>query len=97
MGDISVTDSVFIPVFQWDSFFLIINFNVVFCKSLFVFSFPFSFGHCIVCPSMYGFGPPLWYIQTFIVRLLEKPERPERKTFRLFVRQFNADWIDFRI
>ena len=25
----------------------------------------FSFDHCVVCPSIYGFWLPLWYIQTF--------------------------------
>jgi len=26
---------------------------------------PFSFGHCVVCPSLiYGFWLPLWYLQT---------------------------------
>jgi hypothetical protein len=24
----------------------------------------FSFGHCVVCPSIYGFWLPLWYLQT---------------------------------
>ena len=23
----------------------------------------FSFGHCVVCPSIYGFWLPLWYLQ----------------------------------
>ena len=35
----------------------------VFCRSLFVLC-PFSFGHCIVCPSIYWFWLPLWYLQT---------------------------------
>jgi hypothetical protein len=25
---------------------------------------PFSFGHCVVCPLIYGFGLSLWYLQT---------------------------------
>ena len=30
---------------------------------------PFSFGHCVVCPSsMYGFWLPLWYLQTLLAR-----------------------------
>ena len=33
-----------------------------------IFSCPFSFGHCIVCPLIYGFWLPLLYLQT----LLEK-------------------------
>ena len=28
---------------------------------------PFSFGHCVVCPSlMYGFWLPLWYLQNLL-------------------------------
>ena len=35
-------------------------------KPLFVL-LPFSFCHCIVCPSsIYGFWLPLWYLQTFL-------------------------------
>ena len=36
-------------------------FCVVICRSLFVLFFPF--GHCIVCPSTYGFLLPLWYFR----------------------------------
>ena len=25
-----------------------------------------SFGHCVVCPSIYGFWLPLWYLQTLL-------------------------------
>jgi len=25
-----------------------------------------SFGHCVVCPSMYGFWLPLWYLHTLL-------------------------------
>ena len=28
---------------------------------------PFSFGHCVVCPSIYGFWLPPWYLQTLFV------------------------------
>ena len=31
-----------------------------------LFNIPFSFGHCIVCPSIYGFWLPLWYLQTIL-------------------------------
>ena len=27
---------------------------------------PLSVGHCVVCPSINGFGLPLWYLQTII-------------------------------
>ena len=31
------------------------------------FSFcTFSFGHCVVCPSIYRFWLPLWYLQTLL-------------------------------
>ena len=36
---------------------------IVFCKALLVF-YPFSFSHCIVCPSIYGFWLPRWCLQT---------------------------------
>ena len=29
---------------------------------------PFSFDHCVVCPSIYGFWLPLWYLQTLLIR-----------------------------
>jgi hypothetical protein len=39
---------------------------VMFCRSLFVI-FTFSFGHCVVCPSLiYGIWVPLWYLLTFL-------------------------------
>ena len=35
---------------------------------LFLCLCPFSFGHCIVCPSsLYGFWLPIWYLQTFLL------------------------------
>jgi len=34
---------------------------------------PFSFGHCIVCPSsIYGFLLSLWSLQTFLTHLVDK-------------------------
>ena len=27
---------------------------------------PFPFGHCAVCPSIYGFWIPLWYLQNLL-------------------------------
>ena len=29
---------------------------------------PFYFGHCVVCPSIYGFWLPRWYLQTFFLQ-----------------------------
>ena len=31
-----------------------------------LFFCPFSFGHCVVCPSIYGFWLPLWYLQIIL-------------------------------
>jgi hypothetical protein len=34
---------------------------------------PFSFGHCVVCPSsIYGFWLPLWYLQTLLYFVLKQ-------------------------
>ena len=30
----------------------------------------FSFGHCVVCSSIYGFWLPIWYLQTLLLLLL---------------------------
>jgi len=35
------------------------------CWSLFVLLY-FFFGHCVICPSIYGFWLPLWYLQTLL-------------------------------
>ena len=45
-----------------------LSFYVVFCRSLFVVLSLFSFGHCVVCPSIYSFWLPLWYLQTFLLK-----------------------------
>ena len=29
--------------------------------------YPFSFGHCVVCPSIYGLWLPLWFLQTLLL------------------------------
>ena len=53
------------PVFSG----VLVTWSVVLCV-LFVdrcLSFrPLSFGHCVVCPSIYEFWLPLWYIQTLL-------------------------------
>ena len=33
---------------------------------------PFSFGHCVVCSSIYGFWLPFWYLQTLHVAKFEQ-------------------------
>ena len=38
-------------------------FCVVLCRLLFVL---LSFGHCVVCPLIYGFWLPVWYLQTLL-------------------------------
>jgi hypothetical protein len=32
----------------------------------------FSFGHCVVCSSIYGFWLPLWYLQTLLANHLSE-------------------------
>jgi len=41
-------------------------FCVVILRSLFFPFCLFSFGHCTVCPSFYGFRLPLWHIQKWL-------------------------------
>ena len=41
----------------------------LFCKAIHrspKFLFSFSVGNCVVCPSIYGFRLPLWYLQTLL-------------------------------
>ena len=52
----------YLSVFRGDHVVRSLVFRV-FCKPLFVF-YPFSFSHCIVCPSTYGFWLPRWCLQT---------------------------------
>jgi hypothetical protein len=44
------------PWFLVEFVLLIFSFMCMFCRSLFVL---LSFGHCVVCPSIYGFSLPL--------------------------------------
>jgi hypothetical protein len=50
------------PGFQWGLCNSIFSFMCMFCRSLFVLLL-FSFGHCVVCSSIYGFWLPIWYLQ----------------------------------
>ena len=34
----------------------------------------FSFGHCVVCSSIYGFWLPLWYLQTLHIHFIFIPQ-----------------------
>jgi hypothetical protein len=45
-----------------------VSWPLVFC--MFWLSFCPFFGHCIVCPSSYGFCLTLWYPQTFYVKTI---------------------------
>ena len=45
-------------------------FRVEFCGPLFYLVVFFSFGHCIVCPSIYSFLLPLWYLLVIILPVL---------------------------
>jgi hypothetical protein len=38
-----------------------------FCLLDIVLSVLLSFGHCVVCPSIYRLSFPLWYLQTILV------------------------------
>jgi len=44
---------------------MIFSFMCMFCRSLFILLSLF-FGHCVFCPSIYGFWFPLWYLQTLL-------------------------------
>jgi len=55
-------------------------FCVVFCRSLFV---SWLFGQCVVCPSIYGFWLPLWYLQTLLT--LQQPSSIWKNPFFAFV------------
>ena len=48
---------------------------------------PFSFGHCVVCPLIYGFGLSLWYLQTLDKRM----NRPS--TDSMFATKFSRSII----
>ena len=37
------------------------NISYMFC--------PFYFGHCFLCPSIYGIWSPHWYVQTILISL----------------------------
>jgi len=55
--------------FYWGSCYSIFSFICMFCQSLFVL-FLLAIGHCVVCSSsIYGFGLPLWYLQTLLIRI----------------------------
>ena len=42
---------------------------------------PFTFGHCVVCPSLiYGFWLPLWYLQTLLSITMKKKFKQWRWT-----------------
>jgi hypothetical protein len=41
--------------------------SLVYCVVFVDHCLSFSFGHCIVCPSIYAFWLPLWYLQIFLI------------------------------
>ena len=55
----------------WPLWCLLLHFTASDCPfgifRLFLCLCSFSFGHCIVCPSLYGFRLPLWYLQAFLL------------------------------
>ena len=59
------------PVFSWVRVALSLVFCVVFCRSLFfVFFCPFSFGHCVVCPSS-NYGCIFGIFKLFLILKLQ--------------------------
>ena len=55
------------PGFKWGSYCSIFSFLCSVCRLLFCL---FSYGHCIVCPSIYSFWLiSLWYLQTFLTNI----------------------------
>jgi hypothetical protein len=52
----------FTPGFYWGSCYSIFSFMCMFCRCC----LSFFFDHCVVCPSIYGFYLPLWYLQTHL-------------------------------
>jgi hypothetical protein len=56
--------------FKWGSCYLIFRFMCMFLENRCLFFCPFSFGHCVVCPSIYGFWLQLWYLQTLIMIII---------------------------
>ena len=49
----------------------------------------FSFGHCVVCSSIYGFWLPLWYLQTLLANIYsgksfsQTPKSEKKKQYTL--------------
>jgi hypothetical protein len=50
------------PMFWEDLYCSIFRFL---CNILYIIDCPFSFSHCIVCPSIYDFWLSFWYLQCF--------------------------------
>ena len=57
-----LTLPMFIPILSGDRVTLSLTLCVMLCRSLFV-----PFGYCVVCPLIYRFWLPLWYLQTLLV------------------------------
>jgi hypothetical protein len=61
----------------------IYSFMCMFCSSLLV-RLSFSFGHCVVCLSIYGFGLPLWYLQTLLTSRLFDSSYTNQRTSLIY-------------
>ena len=46
--------------------FVLLDLNSVLCVCFVDRCLSFFFGHCVVCPSIYGFWLPLWHRQTLL-------------------------------
>jgi hypothetical protein len=56
---------------------------------------PFSFGHCVVCSSIYGFWLPLWYLKTILTFIDVNSDRQHSMKLDLFFVQQLYLWFTF--
>jgi hypothetical protein len=58
-------------IVQWSSHVTLLrrDFICIFCRSLFILLYFFSFGHCVFYSSIYGFGLSLWYLQSLLSKV----------------------------
>jgi hypothetical protein len=50
-----------------------------------------SFGHCVVCPSMYGFWLPLWYLLAIVYKI-RRAWRYQRGNQNLYIEGQTTQW-----
>jgi hypothetical protein len=70
--------SIFVCGSLWypNASYVISHFNLICHQCCFSYPdsdiMPFSFGHCVVCPSIYGLSLPLWFLQPFLANTKSK-------------------------